>query len=51
MLKERRVLFIEPDDSELIVPTKVYLDGYLQRYLLELEDSEEYLNKMWTGCK
>ena len=51
MLKDRRALFIEPNDSELIEPTKDYFDGFMQRYLPGLEDSGAYLNKMWTGCK
>ena len=51
MLKDRRVWYIETDNSELIEPTKHYFDGFMQRYFLGWEDNGAYLNKMWTCCK
>ena len=51
ILRYMQIRVISFNDSDLIEPTKDYFDGFMQRYLLGLEDSGAYLNNVWTGCK
>lgn len=51
MSKDKSVWYNNPDDSNLIEPAKDYFDDYMQRMFVGWEDTEAYVDKVWTGSK
>lgn len=39
------------DDSNLIEPAKSYFDGYMQRHFVGWQDSDAYVDQIWSGSE